>query len=64
MHRAKARMFLQFYIARNEWLKLYSRKRMTKTILNKNYTQENVQWYRQHGESRLGGIAAEQVNYK
>ena len=43
---------------------LHRKKRMSSNLSDKNYAQEIVQLYRQHGESRLGGIVVEQVNYK
>ena len=37
---------------------------MSFNLFDKNCTQENVQLHLQHGESWLGGIVIEQVNYK
>ena len=39
-------------------------KRMSFNLFDKNCAQENVQLHLQHGESWLGGIVIEQVNYK
>ena len=43
---------------------LHRKKRMSFNLFDKNCTQENVQLHLQHGESWLGGIVIEQVNYK
>ena len=43
---------------------LHRKKQMSFNLFDKNCTQENVQLHLQHGESWLGGIVIEQVNYK
>ena len=43
---------------------LHCKKRMSFNLFDKICTQENVQLHTQHGESSLGGIVIEQVNYK
>ena len=43
---------------------LHGAKQMSFNLFDKNCTQENVQLHFQHGESWLGGIVIEQVNYK
>ena len=43
---------------------LHRKKGMSFNLFDKNCIQENVQLHLQHGESWLGGIVIEQVNYK
>ena len=43
---------------------LHRKKQMSFNLFDKNCTQENVQLHLQHGQSWLGGIVTEQVNYK
>ena len=43
---------------------LHCKKQMSFNLLDKNCTRENVQLHLQHGESWLGGIVIELVNYK
>ena len=43
---------------------LHRKKQMSFNVFDKDCTQENVQLHLRHGESWLGGIVIEQVNYK